>query len=89
MYQSHLFLYWYTLYVSGRNDAPAERPRLNLKPRTVDTPPAASTESPQSNKPNPFGAAKPVDTEEALKRIEDKLHKTTISKWTNSGQAPS
>ncbi|CDS03401.1 hypothetical protein LRAMOSA00803 [Lichtheimia ramosa] len=64
----------------GRNDAPAERPRLNLKPRTVDTPPAASTESPQSNKPNPFGAAKPVDTEEALKRIEDKLHKTTISK---------
>lgn len=68
------------LHALGRNDAPAERPRLNLKPRTVDTPPAASTQGSQSNKPNPFGAAKPVDTEEALKRIEDKLHKTTISK---------
>ncbi|KAI9320564.1 hypothetical protein BX666DRAFT_1909195 [Dichotomocladium elegans] len=58
-------------------DGPSERPRLNLKPRTVDAP---SNESARevSNKPNPFGAARPVDTNTALKRIEEKLHKTTL-----------
>ncbi|KAK9334073.1 hypothetical protein V1520DRAFT_322987 [Lipomyces starkeyi] len=53
---------------------PAERRRLNLKPRTQpiesETPaPAPVT----SNKPNPFGGAAPVDTAKKLRELEDKM----------------
>lgn len=52
-------------------DRPSERPRLNLKPRTVD---AAASSAPKSagSKPDPFGGAKPVDTDKALHDLEKK-----------------
>jgi translation initiation factor 4B len=52
--------------------APAGRPRLNLAKRTVSEaqPPAEAT--PSSNKPNPFGAARPIDTATREKEIEEK-----------------
>ncbi|KAI9488317.1 hypothetical protein BDB00DRAFT_791961 [Zychaea mexicana] len=73
----------------GSRDAPAERPRLNLKPRSTDAP-ASSSAASSNNKPSPFGAAKPVDTDSALKKIEDKLTKTTLEedKKSESGQEP-
>ncbi|KAF1921463.1 hypothetical protein BDU57DRAFT_438898 [Ampelomyces quisqualis] len=52
--------------------APAGRPRLNLAKRTVSEvqpPPEAAT---SSNKPNPFGAARPIDTAAREKEIEEK-----------------
>lgn len=73
-------------------DAPAERPRLQLKPRSVDNVKEQSAQTPSSSsKANPFGAAKPVDTDSALKRIEEKLSKTTIQEpktKAKSGQEP-
>lgn len=46
----------------GASDSPsAERPRLNLKPRTAPI----SDEQKNVDKPNPFGRAKPVDVREA------------------------
>ena len=52
--------------------APATRPRLNLAKRTVSevepSLPSASSES----KPNPFGAARPIDTAAREKEIEEK-----------------
>lgn len=55
----------------GSRDRPSERPRLNLKPRTVD---AAASSAPKStsSKPDPFGGAKPVDTDKALHDLEKK-----------------
>lgn len=52
-------------------DRPSERPRLNLKPRTVDSAPSAAPKS-AGSKPDPFGGAKPVDTDKALHEIEKK-----------------
>lgn len=55
--------------------APAGRPRLNLAKRTVsEAQPAqvAPVETPSSNKPNPFGAARPIDTAAKEKEIEEK-----------------
>lgn len=52
-------------------DRPSERPRLNLKPRTVDSAPSAAPRS-AGSKPDPFGGAKPVDTDKALHEIEKK-----------------
>ena len=42
----------------GASEGRAERPRLNLKPRTAAP---ASEPAPAKDKPNPFGKAKPVD----------------------------
>ncbi|KAI9268029.1 hypothetical protein BDA99DRAFT_504673 [Phascolomyces articulosus] len=77
----------------GGRDAPAERPRLNLKPRSADLPSSGGSNQQASNKPNPFGAAKPVDTESVLKKVEDKLKKTTlddqpVESSSSSGQEP-
>ncbi|KAI8147302.1 hypothetical protein BJV82DRAFT_595032 [Fennellomyces sp. T-0311] len=66
-------------------DGPAERPRLNLKPRSTDSPGATSPQT--SSKASPFGAARPVDTDSALKRIEQKMEKVTVDDKP-SGQAP-
>lgn len=51
--------------------APAGRPRLNLAKRTVAEAPAAPDAAP-SDKPNPFGAARPIDTATREKEIEEK-----------------
>ncbi|KAI8375272.1 hypothetical protein EDC96DRAFT_496653 [Choanephora cucurbitarum] len=55
----------------GNRERPSERPRLNLKPRTVDTASGSSGQN-SSNKPDPFGGAKPVDTDRVLRDIEKK-----------------
>lgn len=55
----------------GSRDRPSERPRLNLKPRTVDTA-ASSAPKSASSKPDPFGGAKPVDTDKVLNELEKK-----------------
>ncbi|KAI8988271.1 hypothetical protein BDF20DRAFT_854780 [Mycotypha africana] len=54
-------------------DRPAERPRLNLKPRTVDNAASSGTTAQKSSKPDPFGGARPVDTDKVLKKVEEKL----------------
>ncbi|KAI8971068.1 hypothetical protein BDB01DRAFT_812632 [Pilobolus umbonatus] len=55
-----------------QEDHPVERPRLNLMPRSVETQnkPAPKT---GGSKPDPFGGAKPVDTEKVLHHVEQKL----------------
>ena len=46
----------------GASNSPtSERPRLNLKPRTA----AVNNEERKTDKPNPFGKAKPVDVRES------------------------
>lgn len=52
--------------------APAGRPRLNLAKRTVSEAQPAADATPASNKPNPFGAARPIDTAARDKEIEEK-----------------
>jgi translation initiation factor 4B len=52
--------------------APAGRPRLNLAKRTVSEAQPAPADTPASNKPNPFGAARPIDTASREKEIEEK-----------------
>ncbi|KAH7067497.1 hypothetical protein BKA63DRAFT_118597 [Paraphoma chrysanthemicola] len=52
--------------------APAGRPRLNLQKRTVSEAQPAPEATPSSNKPNPFGAARPIDTASREKEIEEK-----------------
>jgi len=51
--------------------APAGRPRLNLTKRTVSEVQPAQDTAP-SDKPNPFGAARPIDTAAREKEIEEK-----------------
>ena len=51
--------------------APAGRPRLNLAKRTVSEAQPAQESTP-SDKPNPFGAARPIDTAAREKEIEEK-----------------
>ncbi|OAL46637.1 hypothetical protein IQ07DRAFT_658924 [Pyrenochaeta sp. DS3sAY3a] len=50
--------------------APATRPRLNLTKRTVSE--AQPTPESSSDKPNPFGAARPIDTAAREKEIDEK-----------------
>lgn len=52
--------------------APAGRPRLNLQKRTVSEAQPPPEATPSSNKPNPFGAARPIDTASREKEIEEK-----------------
>lgn len=56
---------------------PAGRPKLNLTKRTVpettETPPAAA--SADSSKPNPFGAARPIDTRARERAIAERKEK--------------
>jgi translation initiation factor 4B len=52
--------------------APAGRPRLNLAKRTVSEAQPPPEATPSSNKPNPFGAARPIDTAAREKEIEEK-----------------
>jgi translation initiation factor 4B len=52
--------------------APAGRPRLNLAKRTVSEAQPPPEATPTSSKPNPFGAARPIDTASREKEIEEK-----------------
>ena len=53
---------------------PPMRKKLELKPRTVDVspPPPELVPTTPRNKPNPFGDAKPIDNDEALRRVEER-----------------
>jgi len=55
------------------NIAPAARRKLELKPRSADAPPPASPAETKAAKSSPFGAAKPIDNDEAIRRVEEKL----------------
>ena len=55
----------------GISEAPKERPRLQLKPRSDRT--ASSEEKETSAKSSIFGAAKPVDTAKKEAEIDQKL----------------
>lgn len=66
---------------SPQQQAPKERPRLNLAKRTVSTAvdaPAASTTS--DSKASPFGAAKPIDTAARDREVEEKRELAIRSK---------
>lgn len=49
----------------------ASRPKLNLAKRTVSEAPTAQSAAP-SDKPNPFGAARPIDTAAREREVEEK-----------------
>jgi len=51
--------------------SPPMRKKLELKPRS-STVVSNETTTPRSSKPNPFGEAKPIDTDEALRRVEER-----------------
>ncbi|CAG8558025.1 3954_t:CDS:2 [Paraglomus occultum] len=53
---------------------PPMRKKLELKPRTVDVSPSPPEVAPTTprNRPNPFGEAKPIDNDEALRRVEER-----------------
>ena len=63
------------------SEAPKERPRLQLKPRSDRT--ASSEEKETSTKSSIFGAAKPVDTAKKEAEIDQKLQ--VISKYLAIG----
>ncbi|KAL1916767.1 uncharacterized protein VTP21DRAFT_5471 [Calcarisporiella thermophila] len=56
------------------SSAPQQRKRLELQKRTVSSGDSASAPAqPPKNKPDPFGGARPIDTNEALRRVEERL----------------
>ncbi|KAF9545046.1 hypothetical protein EC957_011287 [Mortierella hygrophila] len=52
--------------------ATATRKKLELKPRSAEAPAAAAANN-SAVKSSPFGAAKPIDSDEAIRRVEEKL----------------
>ena len=52
---------WVRMGEGASNSPTSERPRLNLKPRTAPV----NNEERKTDKPNPFGKAKPVDVRES------------------------
>ena len=66
------YLHRINLFINfGISEAPKERPRLQLKPRSDRT--ASSEEKETSSKSSIFGAAKPVDTAKKEAEIDQKL----------------
>ncbi|XP_001641544.2 eukaryotic translation initiation factor 4B isoform X1 [Nematostella vectensis] len=62
---------------ADRRDAPKERPRLQLQPRTK--PPEETKEAPAESRSSAiFGGAKPVDTTSKEREIEEKLAKARL-----------
>lgn len=58
---------------SPAQEAPKERPRLNLTKRTVSTAEPGSATTPSGDaKASPFGAARPIDTQQREREIEEK-----------------
>lgn len=79
------------LFISGGNSSsqPQERPKLILKPKTVD-PNASKAEAPTYvAAASIFGAAKPVDTASKEREIEEKLLAKHESKPQSSLSAAS
>lgn len=56
---------------SSNSDAPKERPKIALQPRSEAPKPAAPSEVYKNSKSNPFGEAKPRDENEILKKKEE------------------
>jgi len=86
-------------YGGGRRspEAPKERPRLNLAPRTTPKeeearPAPAQTETRAAAEPkksvNPFGSAKPVDSTQREKEITEKLGKMEVKDDRPSSYRP-
>lgn len=57
---------------SPAQEAPKERPRLNLAKRTVSTADPDSATTPSDSKASPFGAARPIDTATREREVEEK-----------------
>lgn len=58
---------------SPQQQAPKERPKLNLTKRTVSTgDPEAASNSATDSKASPFGAAKPIDSAAREREVEEK-----------------
>ncbi|RKP26470.1 hypothetical protein SYNPS1DRAFT_27834 [Syncephalis pseudoplumigaleata] len=62
---------------STNSPRPVERKKLELKPRTLPlnpepASPSSSSSSTRASRPNPFGAAKPRDENEMLRRVEER-----------------
>lgn len=57
----------------------ASRPKLNLAKRTVSEAPTAASATP-SDKPNPFGAARPIDTAAREREVEEKQRQAAQQK---------
>lgn len=73
---------------SPAQQAPKERPRLNLTKRTVSTAnPDEPGSAPADAKASPFGAAKPIDTAQREREIEDKRQLTLRQKKEADDQA--
>ena len=71
-YNFDYYLHRINFFVNvGISEAPKERPRLQLKPRSDRT--ASSEEKETSSKSSIFGAAKPVDTAKKEAEIDQKL----------------
>ncbi|GAO45866.1 hypothetical protein G7K_0112-t3 [Saitoella complicata NRRL Y-17804] len=66
----------------GAISPPAERRRLVLTPRTekpLDPPNTPAAATPAASKSNPFGAARPVDSDAALKKVEEKIEQQRVA----------
>ncbi|KAF9162998.1 hypothetical protein DFQ26_003059 [Actinomortierella ambigua] len=53
--------------------APTQRKKLDLKPRSSEAAAPSASGASSSSRSNPFGSAKPVDSDEALRRVEERL----------------
>ena len=73
---------------SPNPEAPTERKRLALAPRTQSSATVTSPTSATSSKPNPFGSAAPVDTAEKERAIEAKLEKLRLEAQEKANAAP-
>ena len=60
--------------------AQASRPRLNLQKRTVSEAPDAAAAPAADAKASPFGAARPIDTAQREKDIEEKRQQAVVDK---------
>ena len=65
-----------------------QRRKLNLLPRSEHAPENTSPTDENRSKSNPFGAARPVDTDSAIKKVEEKLAKEREQKEEQATKGP-
>lgn len=70
MATNFFFLFHYDLAAS----APPTRKKLELQPRSADASAAAAPAEAKGSKANPFGDAKPVNNDDVIRRVEEKLN---------------